>query len=81
VERAARLLGYCDAWYRAKGITRQGTEKAGYDRLNALLAVALPEPVKEKLMAEGAVWGEAQAAEEALEVQMPDPIGVALRSA
>ena len=33
VEQAARLLGYCDAWYRAKGITRQGTEKAGNDRL------------------------------------------------
>jgi predicted ATPase/class 3 adenylate cyclase len=81
VERAARLLGYCDAWYRAKGITRQGKEKAGCDRLNALLAVALPEAVREQLLAEGAGWGETQAAEEALEVQMPDPVGVAVRSA
>jgi tetratricopeptide (TPR) repeat protein len=81
VERAARLLGYCDAWYRAKGITRQGTEKAGYDRLNALLAQALPEPVREQLLAEGAGWSEAQAAEEALMVQMPDADGAAVRSA
>ncbi|MET0530018.1 MAG: hypothetical protein ABW003_17060 [Microvirga sp.] len=54
VEQAARLLGYCDAWYRAKGITRQGTEKAGNDRLNAFLAQVLPEPMMEQLLAEGA---------------------------
>ena len=81
VEQAARLLSYCDAWYQARGITRQGIEKAGYKRLNALLAEVVPESVRKQLLVEEAGWSEAQAAEEAFKVQMPDPVGAAVRSA
>jgi hypothetical protein len=53
VEQAARLLGYCYAWYRAEGITRQGTEKTGNDRLNALLAQVLPELMRNNCWPKG----------------------------
>ena len=81
VEQTARLLGYCDAWYRAKSITRQGTEKTGNDRLNTLLAQVLSQPMMEQLLAEGAGWSEAQATEAALKAQIPDSVRVAVRSA
>jgi predicted ATPase/class 3 adenylate cyclase len=68
VEQAARLLGHCDAWYQAQGITRQGTEEVGYNRVMALLTEALPEAARKRLLAEGAGWDESQAAAEALKV-------------
>jgi tetratricopeptide (TPR) repeat protein len=68
VEQAARLIGHCDAWYQAQGITRQGTEDVGYNRVMALLTEALPEAARKRLLAEGAGWDQSQAAAEALKV-------------
>jgi len=52
--RAARLAGYCDAWYRATGQQRQFTERKTHERLVELLETRLPAAEREALEAEGA---------------------------
>jgi len=65
-QSAARLLGYVDVQLKELGITRETTEKWGYDKLMAALREHLSEAEIEKLGLEGAVWSEDQAVEEAL---------------
>jgi predicted ATPase len=65
---AARLMGYVDVQYRELSYEREPTEKWGYEKLLAALRERLSEPELEKLAAEGAVWSEDQAVEEALKV-------------
>ena len=68
-ERAARLLGYLDAWYQAsKEFHRDFNEQTSHDRASALVAGALAEEERTSLMAEGAAWTEDKAAEEALAI-------------
>ena len=68
-ERAARLLGYLDAWYQAsKEFHRDFNEQTSHDRASALVAAALAEEERTSLMAEGAAWTEDKAAEEALAI-------------
>ncbi len=64
--RAARLAGYCDAWYRTTGQQRQFTERRTHERLGALLAAHLPPTEREALEAEGAEFTAERAARLAL---------------
>jgi len=66
LQSAARLLGYADVRLKELGVTREPTEKWGYDKLIAALHEGLGEAEIEKLAAEGAGWSEDQAVEEAL---------------
>lgn len=65
---AAHLIGYVNLQYKKLGSEREYTEKWSYEKLMAALREHLSEPEIEKLAAEGAVWSEDQAAEEALKV-------------
>ncbi len=67
-QSAAKLLGYVDAQFKELGVTRQPTEKWGYEKLMAALREQLSEAEIEKLVDEGARWSEDQAVEEALKV-------------
>jgi predicted ATPase len=65
---AARLRGYVDAWYRAKGCERDVAEARGYETLMVALRERLSESRIDGLSAEGAMLSEEQAALEALEL-------------
>jgi predicted ATPase/class 3 adenylate cyclase len=67
-DRAARLVGYSSRWYETKQMTRQDTERRGYDRLVTILTEQMPAEECRRLEDEGAVWNEEQAISEALEV-------------
>ena len=54
--------------YKELGSERDVTEKWGYEKLMAALHEQRSEAQVEKLAAEGAMWSEDQAAEEALKV-------------
>ncbi len=64
--RAARLAGYCDAWYRTSGQQRQVTERRTHEQLDALLAAHYPAADREALEAEGAEFTAERAARVAL---------------
>jgi predicted ATPase/class 3 adenylate cyclase len=65
-EAAARLLGYCVAFYSAGTASREFTELSTYDRLTAYLAQQLAKEQVERLMSEGALWTEDRAVEAAM---------------
>jgi len=65
---AARLRGYVDAWYRAKGCERDVAEARGYETLMVALHERLSESQIDRLSAEGAMLSEEQATLEALEL-------------
>ncbi len=65
---SARLLGYVEARYKQLGIRRRRVEQWGYDELVTQLRAALSLIEIERLAAEGAVWSEDKAVEEALKV-------------
>ncbi len=65
---AARLLGYVDVQFKELGVTREPTEKWGYEKLMASLREQLSDAEIQKLAPEGAAWSEDQAVEEALKV-------------
>jgi predicted ATPase len=54
--RAAQVLGFVDAHYRAAGQTREWLEQAGHDRLVAQLKASLPAERLQALLEEGANW-------------------------
>jgi predicted ATPase/DNA-binding winged helix-turn-helix (wHTH) protein len=60
-EEAARLAGYVDAGYRARGTTREATERYLQDRLVTLLQDNLSPIIIRARAAEGARWSEDQA--------------------
>jgi predicted ATPase/DNA-binding XRE family transcriptional regulator len=64
---AARLRGYVDAWYRAKGCERDVAEARGYETLMVALRERLSESQIDRLSAEGAMLSEEQATLEAFE--------------
>lgn len=68
VDIAARLIGYVNVQLKELGSEREYTEKWGYEKLMTGLHERLSEAEIEKLAAEGAVWSEDQAIEEALKV-------------
>ena len=67
-KRGARLLGYVEAEFEHFEIQRELTEQWGYDTLLVALRGALNEYQIKKFAAEGAVWSEDLAIEEALKV-------------
>lgn len=67
-ERAARLLGFTEAFYATETASREITEQAGYDRLASLLADTYGPSRLSELKAEGAVLREAQAVQMAMEI-------------
>ncbi len=66
--RAARLLGYVDAWCRREEYLRDATEQKGYDALLVSLREQLSEGEIAALAAEGAQLTEEAAVDEALDV-------------
>ncbi len=60
--RAARLGGYCDAWYRTSGQHRQFTERRTHEQLRLLLETHLAPDEREALEAEGAEFTAERAA-------------------
>ncbi len=68
VQDAARQLGYVDAQYKEVGTVRESTERWSYDKLLTTLRLRLSDSEIEKLVAEGAVWPEDRALDEALKV-------------
>jgi predicted ATPase/class 3 adenylate cyclase len=68
VNDAARLIGYVNLQYKELGYEREATEKWGYEKLMAALHEQLSDAQIEKLAAEGAMWLDDQAVEEALKV-------------
>ncbi|MGC2361917.1 MAG: helix-turn-helix domain-containing protein [Candidatus Cybelea sp.] len=68
VQPAARLRGYVDAWYRAKGCEPDVAEARGYEMLMVALRERLSESQIDGLSAEGAMLSEQQATLEALEL-------------
>ncbi len=64
----ARLCGYVNAWYRARGCERDLTEARGYERLLGSLHERLDAREIETLAAAGAALPEDRAALEALEL-------------
>ena len=65
---AAKLLGYVEVQLKELGASRGPTEQWSYDKLMAALRERVSDAEIEKLAAEGAVWSEDQAVEEALKV-------------
>jgi predicted ATPase/DNA-binding XRE family transcriptional regulator len=61
--RAARLLGYVDAWYARERYAREPTEQKAYDLLTASIRARLPEAEREALAREGAAYAEDEAAD------------------
>ena len=68
VNDAARLIGYVNLQYKELGYEGEATEKWGYEKLMAALHEQLSDAQIEKLAAEGAMWLDDQAVEEALKV-------------
>jgi tetratricopeptide (TPR) repeat protein len=68
VQRAARLRGYVDAWYRAEGCEREFTEQRTYDILMPALQEKLAAGDLERLAGEGAELSEDEAAADALTI-------------
>ena len=66
--RAAKVLGYVDARFTSLGLERESTEQRGYEKLVGALRTTLGDDEIATLSAEGAVWSEDQAIEEALSV-------------
>ncbi len=73
-EQAAHLAGYCGAVLRSNGYEREHTERTTHERLAALLAQRYEPPELEALVARGARFAPALAAEAALAV--PSTAGV-----
>ena len=68
-ELAARLLGHLDRWYDTHtDFYRDLNEQKSCLRTRALLAAALSDKERERLMSQGALWSEAKATEEALAI-------------
>ena len=68
-ELAARLLGYLDRWYETNtDFFRDLNEQKSCLRTRALLAAALSDKDRERLMREGAGWSEDKASEEGLAI-------------
>ncbi|MFZ1125652.1 MAG: BTAD domain-containing putative transcriptional regulator [Candidatus Baltobacteraceae bacterium] len=65
LERAARLSGFTDAARRRRGLGRGPAERAGQERLAAVLAGRYSAEELRQRMAEGAIMGEARAVAEA----------------
>ncbi len=61
----AQLLGYVDAAYEERGLSREFTERWGYEKLMIALREQLSEADIAKLSVDGATWSEDQATEEA----------------
>jgi predicted ATPase/DNA-binding XRE family transcriptional regulator len=70
VDLAARLGGFCAAWYASRNIRRQFTEQRARDRLDALLGSRLRPRTLERLAAEGAGLAAQTAVAEALAAAM-----------
>jgi hypothetical protein len=66
--RAARLAGYVKAFYDNVDFVRDQTQQRTWDRLMATLREPLASGALERLMAEGAVWSEETAVNEATKV-------------
>ena len=68
-ELAARLLGHLDHWYDTHtDFYRDLNEQKSCLRTRALLAAALSDKDRDRLMRQGAGWSEAKATEEALAI-------------
>ena len=68
-DRAARLLGYGEHWYEVNvEYFRDFNERRSLARTGVLLASALSDEDRTRLMREGAGWSEDKAAEEALAI-------------
>jgi len=65
--RAARLLGYCDAWYRTTGQQRQFTERHARGQLTTLLDRHIETKRRESLETEGAEYTPERAVRTALD--------------
>ena len=65
--RAARLAGYCDAWYREVGYERQYTEAKSRERLIGHLSTVLSPERLADLMADGATLSAEAALREAMD--------------
>lgn len=68
LERAARLVGFTDAQYRAAGEVRQHTERLGRERLTALLCAAFPDEERARHMRAGALLRDEEALAEASKI-------------
>jgi predicted ATPase/class 3 adenylate cyclase len=67
-ERASRLAGYVKAFYQNVSFVRGPTQQRTWERLMAVLDEKLGPAGAEQLMAEGAVWSEDQAINEAMKI-------------
>ena len=67
-ERASRLAGYVNAFYQNVSFVRGPTQQRTWERLMAVLNEKLGSVDAEQLMAEGAVWSEDQAINEATKI-------------
>ncbi|MBV8150647.1 MAG: hypothetical protein JOY59_03745 [Candidatus Eremiobacteraeota bacterium] len=80
--RAAKMLGYADAWHRNAGYERQAGEKKTYDDAISSLREQLPLEEVEALIAQGARLTEKQALELALhdgsQARLQEPHSVAV---
>jgi hypothetical protein len=65
--RAARLIGYGDAFFGALGQARQHHEQEARQTVMARIEAALDPAVRARLLAEGAGWSEDAAVAVALE--------------
>ncbi len=65
-QRASRLTGYVDAYFKNSGIQREPTEKWCYDRIMAALRTQLEEQNISLLMRDGAALSEREAVAQAL---------------
>jgi len=65
-QRASRLTGYVDAYFKSSGIQREPTEKWCYDRIIAALHDQLEEHKISLLMSDGASLSEREAVAQAL---------------
>ena len=68
-ETALRLLGFTDAFYRSRGLMREATERAGFERARALLQKSFGEDAVATRMREGERMTEEDALSCALGVQ------------
>jgi predicted ATPase/class 3 adenylate cyclase len=69
-ESALRLLGFTDAYYRSRGVVREATERAGFERARELLQKSVGPDVVAMRMGEGERMTEADALSYALAVQL-----------
>jgi hypothetical protein len=67
-ERAARLAGYVKAFYDKISFVRDRTQQRTWERLIVVLNEKLGSGCAEQLMAEGAVWSEDEAINEAMKI-------------